>query len=154
MAILVTITALAMSIVFFVVAGSFPSLAADPGGPALFPRIAAAITGTACILYCIQVYATRRTTLGSFVEELPRRLLAVIERRAQLASFALILFLPFAIAAVGFVLATLAFVVALMLISGISLFRTLITAVIVTAFIYAGYALLLGAVLPRGYLWS
>jgi hypothetical protein len=150
---LIAVGALAMSALFFVLAGRFPSLAADPGGLALFPRIVAVFTGLASAAFVIQVI--RRCTVGRPLEVTLRAAGAwFAQRRVEVVSFAVVGFLPFAIQWIGFTAAIGVFTVLLLVISRVRLFPLAITALLTTAGVYVAYAIVLGAVLPAGQLWD
>lgn len=144
--------ALVMSVLFFINAGQFPELAADPGGLALFPRITAVLTGTASAAFLVQallrsapLWRDRQRTansISSFVKD----------RRLELVTFAFVGLLPFAIQALGFVAAIFVFTALVLAVSRIRLLPLALTTILTTAGIYIAYAIILGAVLPTGYL--
>jgi hypothetical protein len=143
-----------MSALFFVLAGSFPSLAADPGGLSLFPRIVAAFTGLASAAFLFQ--AIRRRSADRPHVEVTRHRAGkwLMRRRVEVASFAVVGLLPFAIQWIGFIAAVGIFTVLMLVISRVRLLPLTITAVLTTAGIYVAYAVVLGAVLPSGQLWD
>lgn len=52
---IITIIALVISIVFFILSFDFPQLPGDPGGGALFPRTLSVITGAAAIFLVVRL---------------------------------------------------------------------------------------------------
>ncbi|WP_316980398.1 tripartite tricarboxylate transporter TctB family protein [Shumkonia mesophila] len=156
MALIVALVAFSMSVVFFGITFEFPHLAADPGGPALYPRIVAVVTGFACALYGVQHLVTRKPVSPSKGRRGTAAdwWSAAIADKTKIFSFALVILLPAAIDVVGFAGATFLFVIILMMISGVNLVRSMITAVLSSAGVYAGYAWVLGAVLPKGFLFE
>jgi hypothetical protein len=77
-----------------------------------------------------------------------------MRRRVEVASFAVVGLLPFAIQWIGFIAAVGIFTVLMLVISRVRLLPLTITAVLTTAGIYVAYAVVLGAVLPSGQLWD
>jgi hypothetical protein len=144
--------ALAMSALFFVMAGQFPHLAADPGGLALFPRITAAVTGAASAAFLVQAVARTAPHWRDW-QGTPEAISSFLKnRRLELVTFVLVGLLPFAIQALGFVPAIFIFAALVLAASRIRLLPLALTAILTTAGIYLAYAILLGAVLPTGYL--
>lgn len=154
MELLIAAGALAMSALFFVLAGRFPSLAADPGGLSLFPRIVAAFTGLASAAFLIQAIR-RRDAYRPHVEGALHSVGTwLMYRRVEVASFALVGLLPFAIQWIGFIAAIGIFTVLMLVVSRVRLFPLTLTALLTTAGIYVAYAVVLGAILPNGELWE
>jgi Tripartite tricarboxylate transporter TctB family len=149
----IVVGAFAMSILFFVLAGRFPSLAADPGGLSLFPRMVAVFTGLASAAFLAQAIRriADRPHLEGTVHSAGKWLM---QRRVEMASFAVVGLLPFAIQWLGFVAAVGIFTVLMLVISRVRLFPLTITALLTTAGIYVAYAIVLGAVLPNGQFWD
>ena len=151
---LIAAGALAMSALFFVLAGQFPSLAADPGGLSLFPRIVAAFTGLASAAFLIQAIRRRAAYRPHLAAALPSAGTWLRYRRVEVASFTLVGLLPFAIQWIGFVAAVGTFTVLLLVVSRVRLLPLTLTAFLTTAGIYVAYAVVLGAILPIGELWD
>jgi len=146
MGIAIALVTLGLSITFFFVAGSFPHLAADPGGPALFPRVVAVITAAACIAVLFQEFAHLRLIRGEVRLRLPR------VRREQLLVFGAVAALPFAIKYIGFVAATFGFALFVLKGLGIRWLNALLASVVTAGMLYVAYAVILGAILPAGQL--
>jgi hypothetical protein len=145
--------ALAMSALFFVLAGQFPKLAADPGGLALFPRIVAAVTGLASAAFFVQAVLRRAPLLSHTFRPASLSVAGLLDGRGvAVAIFAFVLLLPFAIQALGFVAAIFVFTTLVLAVSRVKLIPLALTTVLTTVAIYIAYAIILGAVLPSGYL--
>ncbi len=144
--------ALVMSTLFFALAGQFPQLAADPGGLALFPRMTAVLTGTASAAFLVQALLRTAPRLQAR-QRAPGSISGFLEnRRVELATFAFVGLLPFAIQALGFMAAIFVFTAVVLAVSRVRLLPLALTTILTTAGIYVAYAILLGAVLPAGYL--
>ena len=143
-----------MSALFFVLAGRFPSLAADPGGLALFPRIVAVFTGLASAAFVIQVLRRRNVGRPQLEGTLRAAGAWFAQRRVEVVSFAVVGLLPFAIQWIGFTAAIGVFTVLLLVISRVRPFPLALTALLTTVGVYVAYAIVLGAVLPAGQLWD
>jgi hypothetical protein len=145
---------LALSALFFVLAGQFPHLAADPGGLALFPRVAAVLTGTASAAILVQALLRNAPRLRGR-QWAPNSIADFLKnRRVELATFAFVALLPFAIQALGFVVAIFVFTAAVLAASRVRPLQLALTTILTTAGIYIAYAIVLGAVLPNGYLFQ
>jgi hypothetical protein len=144
---------LLMTLAFSVFVGKLslglPHLAADPGGPGLFPFAAACMTATACVLLLGQrVFREARVhkghgSVGDWVGK-------ACANRRQLGIVLLVLLFPLAIEWLGFVIAVFAFSFLVILVSGKSLVVSVLASLLITGSIYVAYAIILGAVLPRG----
>jgi putative tricarboxylic transport membrane protein len=150
---------LAMSTVFFVLAGDFPRIAADPGGLALFPRAVAAITGAASAVLMLQIALRRlrapRPVVGGGAFDPAAHVGAFLRANGfALVTFLLVVLFPFAISAFGFVAAVALFSTLVLAASRLPPFVVAATAVLTTVGIYVAYALVLGAILPSGYLFQ
>lgn len=153
MDLLIAAVVLAVSTLFYVLAGDFPRMAADPGGLALFPRAVAAATGLASAAILVQGLIRRQifpAGAGALLAGLPD---AVRTHRLALVTFLLVLLFPFAITAFGFVAAVAIFSTLVLVASGLPMIKVAVTAVLTTVGIYVAYALILGAILPTGYLF-
>jgi hypothetical protein len=73
-------------------------------------------------------------------------------RRPELVIFAFVGLLPFAIQALGFVAAIFLFTALVLVASRVRPIPLALTTILTTAGIYIAYAIMLGAVLPTGYL--
>lgn len=155
MEIIVLLGALVASIVVGVLSTGLPQLAADPGGPALFPLVAASITGVACALLIGQrLLARAGTTQSHGRSDTARRLFDNARTNIrQLIIVVLVLVFPFGIEWLGFNIAVLLFTFLVLLVSGKSFVVTALTSVFITAGVYVGYVVVLGAVLPHGRLF-
>lgn len=145
---------LAMSALFFALAGSFPELVADPGGLALFPRTVAVFAGAASAAFLIQVFLRRAPTGYRWGATSGSASAWLRAHRVEVLSFALVGLLPFLIEWFGFVAAVGIFSVLILAVSGIRFLPLALTASLTTAGVYVGYAVVLGATLPRGSLWD
>ena len=153
---IIAVAVLFMSVLFFGLSFEFPRLAADPGGPALYPRIVAVVTAIACVMYGVQYLLSRKPEPSAKEESkaISDWWSAAAADKFKILSFAFVILLPALIQVIGFVPAIFLFVFALMALSGVGLIRSLITAALGCAGIYAGYAWALGAVLPKGFLFG
>ncbi len=151
---LITVCVLGMCVAFFLLAGHFPELVADPGGLALFPRIVAVVTGAASLAFLIQLLVRRQLRSRNPAGLLHTTGTWVREHRQEILSFALVGALPFGISWLGFIPAIAVFTASLLLVFRVALIPLALTTVFTTAGIYAAYALALGAVLPVGRLWN
>jgi len=144
-----------MSALFFVLAGQFPVLLADPGGLSLFPRAVAVLTGLASAIFLIQSLRSR-TASFTFLSSASRQSVErwLVTHHTAIASFVLVGLLPFAIQWLGFVAAIGLFTVLMLGVSRVRLVPLAMTAVLTTAGIYLAYAIVLGAILPAGKLWE
>jgi len=131
-----------------------PQLAADPGGPSLFPLAAASITGLACVLLIGQrlFFATRPAGSFNFRDTVQNLVAQARQNSRQLGTIVLVLAYPLGIDWLGFVAATLLFSFLVLVTSGKSLAIAIIASMLITAGIYVAYAIVLGAVLPQGQL--
>ena len=143
---IIAVAALGLSVTFFFVAGSFPHLAADPGGPALFPRVTALITAAASIGVLLQEANKWRLNGGA------RRLRFPRVSHQQLLVFAAVAALPFAINYLGFVVGTFGFVLFVLVALGVRWVYAILASTVTAGALYIAYAIILGAVLPAGYL--
>jgi putative tricarboxylic transport membrane protein len=112
---IISASALATSIIFFVITFSFPTTSADPGGLALFPRMAALLTGISSALFLVKL-ATGPRPLDAILQSLRRLLLffkgmgdEAKNLRRSVFVFAVSIFYPVAILKIGFLLASFAF---------------------------------------------
>jgi len=150
---LVAIMALVMSVVFFQVARGFPRLTADPGGAALFPQVVAVFTGTmAMILIARLVLAdpSFRGLRGAIAGlQLPRGESGELFLRS-VAGILLSIAYPYFVIKVGFIIASMVFVLLLMMIYRVSLLVSVPFAVVTGYAIYFVFNQLLGAFVPEG----
>lgn len=152
MEIIIALVCLAISTTALVLGTSMPQLEADPGGPALFPSIVAVITGLACLVFIAKRFSLKalRKKAGDLNKFIPW----VQKQRIAIALFGLVILLPFMIDFLGFVVATFAFTLTALLVSGLRLIRSVVTSVLVAAGVYGIYAIVLGAILPTGLLFT
>lgn len=145
---------LAVSVGIGILASGLPQLAADPGGPSLFPLACATLTGVACVLRLGQLMLVRGSAAkGPAQRPLGARLLDCARTNArQLGVVLLVLLFPLAIEYIGFNVAVFAFTFLVLFVSGKSLKVSIITSALITAGVYLAFAKLLGAVLPQGLL--
>jgi putative tricarboxylic transport membrane protein len=151
---LIAACVLGMCIVFYLLAGHFPELVADPGGLALFPRIVAVVTGAASLAFLIQLLVRRQLQARKPARSFGAAGAWIRERRQEILSFALVGALPFGINWLGFIPAIAVFTASLLLVFRVTLIPLVLTTVFTAAGVYAAYALALGAVLPVGRLWN
>ena len=148
------VATLALSVGIGWMSRSLPQLAADPGGPGLFPFAAACVTGVACLLLMGQrlfaeVRVARTQTARAMVSN------AFAQSRAKARQWGvvlLVLVFPLMIDWIGFVAAVFLFGFSTLLVSGKQLATAALASVLITAGVYVAYAMILGAVLPRGQL--
>ena len=150
----ILLATLALSVGIGWLSRGLPQLAADPGGPGLFPLAAASMTGFACLLLIgqrvfIEVRGARKQTAHGSA----RNFLANVRANARPWSVVLlVLIFPVGIDWIGFVAAVLLFSFFVLLVSGKGLVVASIASVLITASVYVAYAMVLGAVLPQGQL--
>ena len=146
--------ALAMSALFFVLAGRFPELAADPGGLTLFPRIVAVLTGAASAAFLFQSLLPRTAARQENGSAITSPVAWLRDRRLEVITFTLVGLLPFSIQWFGFIAAVCIFTALILMTSRVRWLPMLLTTLLTTAGIYIAYAIVLGAVLPVGRLWN
>ena len=125
---IIAIAALLISIVFFAMTFTFPTLPGDPGGGALFPRVLSIITGVAAVFLVVGLVRRHLADAYSPVESLKKFWgtwkkgtddePSIIARRMTYVFIFSILY-PWFMVRAGFLLATGAYVFLLM-----KLFRT------------------------------
>jgi hypothetical protein len=152
--IVIAAAALAMSTLFYILAGDFPHLAADPGGLALFPRVVAVIAGVASAAFLVQAFLRRQPRAGARALLAMSLARALKERRLELMTFALVGLLPFAIQALGFNAAMFVFTALVLAAARVPLIPLAATTALTTAGIYVAYAIILGAHLPTSQLFD
>ena len=150
MEIIVVLVMLAISVVAGVLALGLPHLAADPGGPALFPMIVVSVTGAACLLRLGQNYFEPRLAAPDHIGAMRRLFTHARDNIHQVGIVLLVMLFPLAIEWIGFVAAVLLFCFLVLLVSGKRFIVAAFASVAITACLYAAYALVLGAVLPEG----
>lgn len=145
---------LALSVAMGGLSLQLPQLAADPGGPGLFPLAAAGITGIACVLLIGQriLFATRPASSFNFRGTVQSLIARARQNSRQLGTIVLVLAYPLGIDWIGFVAATLLFSFLVLVTSGKRFVIAITASVLITAGIYVAYAKVLGAVLPEGWL--
>lgn len=144
---------LAASVVIAVLSTGLPQLAADPGGPGLFPLAAAVVTGAASAALIGQRLFFGAGAASRDRVSVARHLLA--DMRANLRPLGvvlLVLLFPLGIEWIGFTEAVLLFSFFTLFVSGKSLAMSALTSALIAAGIYIAYALILGAILPEGQL--
>jgi len=145
---------LALSVAMGGLSLQLPQLAADPGGPSLFPLAAAGVTGLACVLLIGQRLFFTAGPANSFnLRDTVQNLVAQARANSrQLGVIVLVLAYPLGIDWFGFVAATFLFSFLVLLTSGKSFVIAIVVSLIITAGLYVAYAIVLGAVLPEGQL--
>lgn len=143
---------LALSVAMGGLSFQLPQLAADPGGPSLFPLAAASITGLACVLLIGQrlFFATRAASSFNFRDTVQNLVTQARQNTRQLGTIVLVLAYPLGIEWLGFIAATLLFSFLVLVTSGKRLVIATMASVLITVGIYIAYAIVLGAVLPQG----
>jgi hypothetical protein len=150
MDIILTLGTLAFCVAMGVLALQLPQLAADPGGPAIFPLAMAVMTGGACLILLWQRWRAARSERAASEPMANALLASAREHTRPLGVIVLVLAFPFAIEWIGFTPAVLLFTFLIMLVSGKSLLATTVASVLMTVGVYVAYVVVLGAVLPRG----
>jgi hypothetical protein len=151
MEIILVLGSLALSVTMGVLALGLPQLAADPGGPGIFPLAMAVMTGGACVLLLGQRLIGRWRQKRVLAGPSDDGVLVFARRNVrQLGVIALVLVFPVAIEWIGFMPAVLVFIFMTMLVSGKRLLDTTLTSLLMSAGLYVAYVMVLGAVLPRG----
>ncbi|WP_108663664.1 tripartite tricarboxylate transporter TctB family protein [Acuticoccus kandeliae] len=139
---LIATLVVAISLVFFVEAFSFPHMRADPGGGALWPQIMAACAGGGSLVLLLMRLAGRGPA---------RPTGPVIERKSAQIIFACVLY-PLAIIYLGFTLSTALLTVVLMLLLKARFLEIILFTVALTAIVYGFFVYMLEAVVPTGLL--
>ena len=149
-------SALVASITFFVISFSFPTVTADPGGLALFPRMAAILTGISSTLFLIKLAAEHRT-FAPVVRTLNRFFILLLgagtearDLRRSIFVFALSATYPIAILKVGFLLASFAFSFILVLTYRGKIIAALILSLCLAIGLNVFFVSLLGVTVPSG----
>jgi hypothetical protein len=152
MEIVLLLGTLAASIVVAVLSTGLPQLAADPGGPGLFPMAAAVVTGAAsAILLAQRLFAQVAAVASGGGDALAPRILSNARANIRpLGVVVLVLLFPLGIEWIGFTEAVLVFSFLALFVSGKSLGVSSVVSVLIAAGVYVAYALILGAVLPEG----
>jgi hypothetical protein len=152
MEMILLVATLAASAVIGVVSLQLPQLAADPGGPGLFPLAMAVMTGGACVLLIGQkLLAPAQGSAAAGRAGTAQRIRETVTANArQLGVIVLVLVFPLGIEWIGFTPAVLLFTFLTLWVSGKSLLTTGVTSALITAGVYVAYVLVLGAVLPQG----
>jgi hypothetical protein len=150
--IILLLATLAASVVVGVLSLGLPQLAADPGGPGLFPLVVATVTGTAsAALVAHRLFVAAGTVQPQDHVAAIRRFIADTRKNArQLGVVLLVLAFPVGIEWIGFTVAVLLFSFLVVLVSGKGLGVAALSSVLITAAVYVAYAIVLGAVLPQG----
>ena len=157
---IISVTALIMSVAFFVTTFSFPSLPADPGGLALFPRILCAIAAAFSMILIGQLYFRARSGQGtamaflkSFLHDAWRRgsggEAAAQMRRMSLVIVFSILY-PWLIIRAGFVIATAVYSFVLMRLFNTRALPSAVLSTFMAVALYLFFARLLEAYVPAG----
>lgn len=154
----IALAALSVSIVFFGITFSFPSLSSDPGGLALVPRIACVATGVASVVLLLRE-ASQADYLRSLGERFRQSVgvwssvhaddTKILARRVVYVC-ALSALYPNAILSLGFLLGTFIFSLSLLLLYRGRLLKSCIFAAIVATAAHLFFAQLLGAFVPPG----
>ncbi|WP_046868146.1 tripartite tricarboxylate transporter TctB family protein [Microvirga massiliensis] len=147
----IPLVAVTFGAVFFVQSFSFPHLMADPGGPALFPRIVAAGAVIGGMALLVQAFLQRAPAIAraGVRSEFRWR-----ERSSEIAIFLLVLILPIGVNYLGFNAYLFIFMAIGLRISGIGTSKSIIISALSTVGIYVAYSKVLGAILPSGILFS
>ena len=153
MEIFVLLATLATCAVVGELALGLPHLAADPGGPGLFPLIVASVTGVACVLRLGQtLFLEPRLVTRDHAGAARGLLVSARTNSHQLGVVVLVMIFPLAIDWIGFVAAVLLFCFTVLLVSGKRPIVAAFASTLITAAVYFAYALVLRAVLPEGQL--
>jgi hypothetical protein len=155
---IITILTLVISIVFFISTFSFPTMAADPGGPSFFPRVVSVITCIGAMTLLVRLI-TMRGFYGKLITSI-RSYLAVWEQGERtdssdlirLTTYVLILsaVYPFLIVRVGFILATIAYIFIIMSLLKTKIYVSISYSCILAISLYYAFAKILGVVVYRG----
>ena len=147
---------LVVSVVFFAISFSFPEVNADPGGLALFPRIAAVLTGVSCagllaglVMRSGSAAAALQTVARFFVnwrESSP----GGFEVRRTTIVLALCALYPLIVLKVGFFLGSLVFSFVLVLFYRGTLVQAAILSLVLAVVLQLFFATLLGVFVPPG----
>lgn len=151
----ITLISLIVSVVFFVISLSFPELPADPGGPALFPRLMCCVTGIMAVIYAVQLLGNRNKreeitqALASFRQvgaQSPEGMLA----RRRLYVIGLSAVYPLLVVRIGFFLSTIVFLFAILKTYKVQSLRAGAYSLALGYGVYYCFAEILRAYIPTG----
>lgn len=147
---------LVASVVFFAISFSFPVVSADPGGLALFPRIAALLTGVSCA-GLLAGLAMRSGSAAAAVHTVRRFFVNWRENspdgfeiRRTTIVLALCALYPLIVLKIGFFLGSLAFSFVLVLFYRGTLAQAAILSLVLAVVLQMFFVTLLGVFVPPG----
>jgi putative tricarboxylic transport membrane protein len=153
---LIGTSALVASIIFFAISFTFPAVTADPGGLALFPRMAAILTGTSSIFFLVRLAAEHRS-FDPVIQTLNRFLVLFLgagmesnDLRRSIFVFALSAMYPIAILKIGFLLASFAFSFILVVTYRGAILAALILSLCLAVGLNLFFVSLMGLTVPSG----
>jgi hypothetical protein len=155
---IIVILSLVISIIFFGFSMSFPELAADPGGPALFPKMMAVLTGISAIflgvqlLYNDKAMAAVRASITNLVHAwtVDRGAENATLQRRTVYTVILAIIYPYTILKIGFTISSIVFVFIIMRIYKSPLLKAAFFSLLAGLVLYYAFAKLLGAYVPTG----
>lgn len=144
----VVLLGFAVTLWFF--AAALPNPAAQEYGPAFFPKVISACLGLSAMVLITtsmrQAGTVAFLTFDDWIRD-PRRVLQF------LLVPAMVIFYVYSVEEIGFLLCASAVLLVLQLALGVKPVLSLVVAVVMVAFIYAIFDMLLGVPLPRGELF-
>ena len=147
---------LVASVVFIAISFSFPEVRADPGGLALFPRIAAVLTGVSCAGLLASLMM-RSGSAAAAVQSLTRLFVnwrenspRGFEVRRTTIVLALCALYPLIVLKVGFFLGSLAFSFVVVLFYRGTMVQAAILSFVLAAVLQLFFSTLLGVFVPPG----
>ena len=147
---------LVASVVFFAISFSFPVVSADPGGLALFPRIAAVLTGVSCAGLLASL-AMRRGSAAAALQTVARFFVTLresspggFEVRRTTIVLALCALYPLIVLKFGFFLGSLVFSFVLVLFYRGNLVQAAILSLVLAVVLQMFFVTLLGVFVPPG----
>jgi len=146
---IVAVVSLAVSLVFFVETFSFPSVSADPGGLALFPRLFSIMTAIPAI---ILIARFKNQVLSKKNTEQKKTTVAKgdILKNKTFVVFLLTVLFPVILSFLGFLPACILFVFLLVKILGGSTKGALFFSIVLSGILFYVFGVLAGLRLPRG----
>lgn len=147
----VALLSLALSVVFLIETFSFPTVRADPGGLALFPRFFSVMTIIPAALLILSYFQKVRVQKGNGDENSPTISAEKMDKR-QWIVLGLSLLFPALLSFAGFVIALVLFVFLLMKIMGGKTREALLFSFALSGVLYYVFGILVGLRMPMGIL--
>jgi hypothetical protein len=147
--IIVALFTLLVSTVFFLMTFSFPSVQADPGGLALFPRVFSVLTAIPAFLIVVNLRRQILKEMFAYFKKgilLPRHFF----KAKPFLVFSLTLFFPIILSLTGFLPATFLFVFLIVKILDGNTRGALLLSVLMSGLLFYVFGTLVGLHLPEG----